>query len=84
MHIGYKSRPSQRPWPQPVQGSNVKPLEHRIHGHAFASPQALRRPHGPSVDEDQIDFGMGYAEGFNDVLDCRRTRESVREAALAP
>ena len=79
-----ETRIAQRARPQVLQRGDIQKFEHRVHGDALAAAQHALEAHRYAVDQDQVDFGVRHAQGFDRVLDRARSGDAVAECNPAP
>ena len=78
-----EARYAQRCFAEPYQWADVQALEHGIDADAVAGLDDVGKIHGAVVGQDQFDFGVRYAEGFDQILDRGASREFVCNGRLA-
>jgi hypothetical protein len=82
--VGHESGLPQRLGPQPGGATDVERLEHREHADAVAVVETLVEARGFAVDHDEVDLGVGHAEGFDGVLHRLAHPELVANVPLPP
>ncbi len=84
MHIKDKAGLTQRLWSQAHQWTNVQRLEYRVDANPVAVLHQVGEVHRLAVDQDQINLGVGHAQGFDHILDGGTQLKGVGEGTLSP
>jgi len=75
MHVEYKSRIPERLRPKPLLPCQVEGFKDRVDRDAIAALNQIREIDRLAIGNDQIDFCMGHAETFDQVLHRGRREE---------
>ena len=84
MDVEYEAHRLWRVSSHTMKPGDIDTVELGIHGHVIAILHAVGELCRLSVDDDDVDFGMWDAKGFDHVLDRSRTAQRMGEPAMSP
>jgi len=79
VNIQYKFRLPQGPRAQPKFPRDIERFEHGIDGDSITVANNVRERDGLTAYDDQLDFGVWYAEALDQVLNRARDEERFFE-----